>query len=61
MHLKYSKGSRHSSHFQDALHAVEPNSLTKDVFVVPQRGQLTDFVPPSSAILLALPAGGAMP
>ena len=61
MHLKYSKGSRHASHLYDALHGVDPNSLTSVVVVARQRGQAIEFMPPSSARLLVSAAGGAMP
>ena len=60
MHLKYSKGSRHALHFQAALQAVEPNSLTTEVFNEAQRGQRMSGLP-SKSRFEALPAGGAMP
>lgn len=60
MHLKYSNGSRQSSHLQDALQAVDPNSLIIVVCFDPQRGQaIAGF--PSRSRLLADSSGGAMP
>ena len=39
MHLKYSNGSRQLVHLYDALHGVEPNSLTRCVCADEHRGQ----------------------
>ena len=61
MHLKYSKGSRQLLHLYEALHAVEPNSLTTDVSVESQRGHAIARVPCSSSRLLPPSAGGAIP
>ena len=61
MHLKYSNGSKQSLHLYDALHAVEPNSLTTAVFNELQRGHATSRLPCNNSRLLPALAGGAMP
>jgi len=61
MHLKYSKGSRQSLHLNDALHAVDPNSLTTLVFTDSHRGHAILRPPCNNSRLLAPCSGGAMP
>ena len=43
MHLKCSKGSKHSLHLWKDLQAVDPNSLTNDVEVDLHWGQIILF------------------
>src|ERR1700754_5069442 len=61
MHLKYSNGSRQLVHRYDALHGVDPNSLTRCVCCAEQRGQCTVGALHKLRGLSTDSAGGAMP
>src|SRR6188474_3338668 len=61
MHLKYSNGSRQLVHLYDALHGVDPNSLTRSVCCDEQRGQCTVGSLHNRRGLSTDSAGGAIP
>src|SRR5262245_28520222 len=61
MHLKYSNGSRQCVHLYDALHGVDPNSLTRCVCFDEHRGHCTVGSLHKRRGLSTDSAGGAIP